>query len=429
MSHIVDCATGAEGPGHERRGRLVEESERKGQLGRRPGQRHHRAGSAHPACGWSRRALRPASSRARRHRYGRSPTITGPTRSSGSLRRDRARDLCAGSAQALEAGTARAMMNLTTLANGLRVASRPMPGVETVAVGLYADDGLAARSRRVSTASRICSSIWCSRAPAAARRARSAKRSRMSAATSTPATDREPTAFHRSAAGRRSARSASSCSPTWSAGRISTTTHLEREKKVVLQELGEAPRHGLDDLVFDHLSEAAFAEQPLGRSVLGDEDEHPRRSRVDDLHAWLDAPVSARPAGPRRRRQGRPRAHSSRSPSGCSATWPTAACRRIAPAHFTGGSALRPAQERSGASCACRACAGLAARPDAYALALFADVVGGGTSSRLFQQLREERGLAYSVCCRGADLHADTGLFCDLLSRRPRRAPRRWRSR
>ena len=33
------------------------------------------------------------------------------------------------------------MMELTTLANGLRVASRPMRSVETVAVGLYAATG------------------------------------------------------------------------------------------------------------------------------------------------------------------------------------------------------------------------------------------------------------------------------------------------
>ena len=37
------------------------------------------------------------------------------------------------------------MMRLTTLANGLRVASRPMQSVETIAVGLYAD-GLAQRA-------------------------------------------------------------------------------------------------------------------------------------------------------------------------------------------------------------------------------------------------------------------------------------------
>ena len=44
--------------------------------------------------------------------------------------------------------------------------------------------------------------------------------------------------------------------------------HLEREKQVILSELGEvfdAP----DDLVHDHLFEAAFDGQPLGRSVLG----------------------------------------------------------------------------------------------------------------------------------------------------------------
>src|SRR3954469_26053645 len=33
------------------------------------------------------------------------------------------------------------MMNLTILDNGLKVASRTMPGVETVAVGLYAEAG------------------------------------------------------------------------------------------------------------------------------------------------------------------------------------------------------------------------------------------------------------------------------------------------
>src|ERR1044072_7032651 len=33
------------------------------------------------------------------------------------------------------------MMELTTLSNGLRVASRPMQSVETVAVGLYAETG------------------------------------------------------------------------------------------------------------------------------------------------------------------------------------------------------------------------------------------------------------------------------------------------
>jgi len=51
-----------------------------------------------------------------------------------------------------------------------------------------------------------------------------------------------------------------------------------------------------------------------------------------------------------------------------------------------------------------------AADPVAPALGLFTHAVGGGMSSRLFQQLREERGLAYSVYAWGQGF-ADTGLF------------------
>jgi predicted Zn-dependent peptidase len=42
------------------------------------------------------------------------------------------------------------MMKLTTLASGLKVASRPMPGFETVAVGLYADAGSRHEPARVN---------------------------------------------------------------------------------------------------------------------------------------------------------------------------------------------------------------------------------------------------------------------------------------
>jgi predicted Zn-dependent peptidase len=42
------------------------------------------------------------------------------------------------------------MMQLTTLANGLRVASRSMPGFETVAVGLFAEAGSRHEEARVN---------------------------------------------------------------------------------------------------------------------------------------------------------------------------------------------------------------------------------------------------------------------------------------
>ena len=45
-----------------------------------------------------------------------------------------------------------------------------------------------------------------------------------------------------------------------------------------------------------------------------------------------------------------------------------------------------------------------------YALTVFTNAVGGGMSSRLFQQVREERGLAYSIYSFHWP-YADTGLF------------------
>jgi predicted Zn-dependent peptidase len=48
--------------------------------------------------------------------------------------------------------------------------------------------------------------------------------------------------------------------------------------------------------------------------------------------------------------------------------------------------------------------------PDLHALNLFANAAGGGMSSRLFQQLREERGLAYSIYS-WTHSYTETGLF------------------
>jgi predicted Zn-dependent peptidase len=45
-----------------------------------------------------------------------------------------------------------------------------------------------------------------------------------------------------------------------------------------------------------------------------------------------------------------------------------------------------------------------------YAASLLASVIGGGTSSRLWQEVREERGLAYSVGAAGSAF-SDVGVF------------------
>jgi predicted Zn-dependent peptidase len=50
------------------------------------------------------------------------------------------------------------------------------------------------------------------------------------------------------------------------------------------------------------------------------------------------------------------------------------------------------------------------AHPDRYAMAVLETALGGGMSSRLFQEIREERGLAYSISAYHAP-YRDTGAF------------------
>lgn len=59
--------------------------------------------------------------------------------------------------------------------------------------------------------------------------------------------------------------------------------------------------------------------------------------------------------------------------------------------------------------------------PLKYALAVFNTIFGGGMSSRLFQKIREEQGLAYSIYSYTTGF-ADTGLFCITASMNPAQA-------
>jgi predicted Zn-dependent peptidase len=168
---------------------------------------------------------------------------------------------------------------------------------------------------------------------------------------------------------------------------------LEREKEVVLQELGEA-RDTPSDIVFDELWAAAFADQPLGRPVLGDEASI-EAITVEDLHDWRRERYRAGSlilvaAGKVEHDRLVELAH-------CHlADLPAGILGAAEPGRFTGG--IRVGRTPSEQAHLTLGFAAPAQRdPDYFAARLFADIAGGGMSSRLFQQVREERGLAYSV--------------------------------
>ncbi len=61
---------------------------------------------------------------------------------------------------------------------------------------------------------------------------------------------------------------------------------LERERGVILQEIGQA-NDTPDDIIFDHFQETAYPGQPMGRPVLGTEEQHPRPCRASALTGYM----------------------------------------------------------------------------------------------------------------------------------------------
>jgi predicted Zn-dependent peptidase len=296
------------------------------------------------------------------------------------------------------------MMQLTTLANGLRVASREMPGIETAAVGLYADTGSRHEGQRVGGLAHLFEHMVFKGAGGRSAREISEAIEDVGGDLNA-ATDREGTSFNASVLAEHVGLGIEIIADMILQPHF-TEAELEREKDVVAQELGEA-RDTPSDIIFDDLQAAAFADQPLGRSVLGDETSLAAIT-IEDLKDWRDSQyrgggLSLVAAGKVRHDELVALAdrHLAAIPAGT--------IEPAKPARFTGGDRVG----RSGSDQAHLALgfAGPAQRdPDYFSARLFSDMVGGGMSSRLFQQLREERGLAYSVY---ASLYpySDVGLF------------------
>ncbi|MDE2514959.1 MAG: insulinase family protein [Rhodospirillales bacterium] len=181
---------------------------------------------------------------------------------------------------------------------------------------------------------------------------------------------------------------------------------LERERGVILQEIGQA-NDTPDDIIFDHFQEAAFPAQPLGRPVLGSETgiramprsmltqymrTHYAASNVvvaaagnldhDAILALAEKHFADLPAEP-----------------------PPA----IAPASYTGGD-FREGRDLDQVHIVLGFPSVGYSDPDYYPTLLLSTLLGGGMSSRLFQEVREKRGLVYSVYSFSAPF-ADGGLF------------------
>ena len=289
------------------------------------------------------------------------------------------------------------------LANGLTVAVDPLPGAESVALGIYAMVGSRSEPENCSGLAHLVEHMVFK--GAGKRNTRELAEAIEDVGGYMNAwTSRDQTTFHGRVLARNTALLAELLADLIREPHMAEE-HLDREKDVILSEIGETV-DSPDDLVNDHLFEAAFVDQPLGRSILGREESLERITR-DDCMAWMTGELV--PSRLILSASGKvdPDAVLKLAEQ-LFGDMADASGTPIGTAEFTGG--LRNDRREFEQAHWCLGLPGLkASDPGMPALAVFSQALGGGTSSRLFQELREERGLAYSVGS-WQQAFADTGL-------------------
>ena len=181
---------------------------------------------------------------------------------------------------------------------------------------------------------------------------------------------------------------------------------LTRERDVIVQEIGQS-EDTPDDVVFDRFQEAAYPDQALGRSILGTVERVTSMSR-EDLRSYMAKHYSAPAmviAGAGRIDHDRlvelvgnsfdnlPKGNGAKPPTATYAAGEFRESRDLEQVHFLlGFDGLSHDDD------------------DFYTNHVMSTLLGGGMSSRLFQEVRENRGLAYSVHTFSAS-YSDGGLF------------------
>ncbi len=181
---------------------------------------------------------------------------------------------------------------------------------------------------------------------------------------------------------------------------------VEREREVILQEIAAA-KDTPDDLVFDLAQAASFGKHPLGRPILGPEEIVENVTR-DQIIAWRDRNYLASrmvicAAG---------NIDHERFADAAMQLFDTvkggAAPQRDKPEFVAAAELSQKPLDQTHIVLGFKAPS--YHDPDMYQLQVLSNILGGGMSSRLFQEVREKRGLCYSVFAFGTS-YEDTGQF------------------
>jgi predicted Zn-dependent peptidase len=181
---------------------------------------------------------------------------------------------------------------------------------------------------------------------------------------------------------------------------------LERERGVILQEIGQA-NDTPDDIIFDHFQETAYPDQPMGRPTLGREagirsmGREVLTSYMHRHYAAGNTVVAAAGALDHATVVDLARKHFADLPADLAGP--------AAPGLYAGGE-FREGRDLDQVHIVLGFPSVAYGDPDFYPAMMLSTLLGGGMSSRLFQEIRERRGLVYSIYSFNAPA-MDGGVF------------------
>lgn len=293
---------------------------------------------------------------------------------------------------------------ISTLANGLRVVSHEMPHLGTVALGVWVASGARHETEAEHGISHLLEHMAFK--GTARRSARAIAEEIEQVGGDLNAATSLDTTYYYSRVLKDDVGVALDILGDIIQGSLYDDEELEREREVILQEIA-ATRDSPDDMVYDLFQDAAYPNQALGRPILGTPESVGRFTSAD-LREFLarryragsmilSAAGNITHAALVRYAQelfsGLPGGEAAGAVKARYVGGPRISDRAFEQAHvlmgFEGLSYLDPAF---------------------YSAQVFSGLLGGGMSSRLFQEVREKRGLCYSIYSSAWGM-SDTGLL------------------
>jgi predicted Zn-dependent peptidase len=293
---------------------------------------------------------------------------------------------------------------ITTLSNGLRVATDRIDTVDTVSLGLWVDVGTRHEAPEINGAAHFLEHMAFKGTERRSARA-IAEEIEAVGGHLNAYTSRESTAYYAKVL-KEDLPLALDILADILLHSSFDPTELERERTVILQEIGQA-NDTPDDIIFDYFQERAFPDQAMGRPVLGSPDIIRKLSREAVMGYLRDHYGAARmvlsAAGNLEHARVVDLAQK------LLAEMPAERAVTSEPAQYVGGD--RRQQRELEQLHLVIGFPGLPlGDPDYYAASVLSTAFGGGMSSRLFQEVREKRGLVYSIHSF-AHGYRDGGLF------------------